>query len=269
MPLPPRQMKVHAVAPYADDEHERAAQNEEAKEEEEKVDEEEELAPRREPREEAKKSEADGSLGFPVPAPRRTTLRNRDAEKRVRQAVADLEKFIAAIPILIDVRPSVRAWFEQRAELTPNDERSAMLHFARSWVHLHKKNKKHKVIQILQAVGLTYTDMGSDVYLCLYYASVDKPENAMIIGGILAASFVVQGVCAFFLHQPPRMVIAGLLGLKPVIDSYREATDAPPYPNQGMTNIAVLMCTRIIEAITEAAPQVRVWFYRRLSCHLP
>ena len=38
MPLPPRQMKVHAVAPYADDEHERAAQNEEAKEEEEKVD---------------------------------------------------------------------------------------------------------------------------------------------------------------------------------------------------------------------------------------
>ena len=38
-------MKVHAVAPYADDEHERAAQNEEAKEEEEKVDEEEELAP--------------------------------------------------------------------------------------------------------------------------------------------------------------------------------------------------------------------------------
>ena len=40
-------MKVHAVAPYADDEHERAAQNEEAKEEEEKVDEEEELAPRR------------------------------------------------------------------------------------------------------------------------------------------------------------------------------------------------------------------------------
>ena len=43
LPLPPRQMKVHAVAPYADDEHERAAQNEEAKEEEEKVDEEEEL----------------------------------------------------------------------------------------------------------------------------------------------------------------------------------------------------------------------------------
>ena len=85
----------------------------------------------------------------------------------MRQAVADLEKLIAAIPILIDVRPSVRAWFEQRAELTPNDERSAMLHFARSWVHLHKKNKKHKVIQILQAVGLTYTDMGSDVYLCL------------------------------------------------------------------------------------------------------
>ena len=127
-----------------------------------------------------------------------------------------------------------------------------------SWAQLHKKGKKHKVFQILQAVGLTYTDMGSDVYMCIYYASADKPENAMIIGGILAASFVVQGVCAFFLHQPPRMVIAGLLGLKPVIDSYREATDAPPYPNQGMTNVAVLMCTRIIEAITEAAPQVRV-----------
>ena len=40
-------MKVHAVAPYADDEHERAAQNEEAKEEEEKVDEEEELGRKR------------------------------------------------------------------------------------------------------------------------------------------------------------------------------------------------------------------------------
>ena len=202
------------------------------------------------------KRETDVSLDAPRVAPQRTTQRERDAMRRVRQAVADLEKFIEKIPNLIGVRGSVRAWLEQHAELTPEDQLSAMLHFTTSWVQLHKKEKKHKVFQILQAVGLTYTDMGSDVYMCIYYTSADKPENAMIIGGILVVSFVAQGVAAFFSHQPPGMVIAGLLGLKPVVDSYREATDAQPFAEQTLSNELVLLLTRTIEAVTEAVPQV-------------
>ena len=58
------------------------------------------------------KRETDLSLDAPRVAPQRTTQRERDAMRRVRQAVADLEKFIEKIPNLIDVRGSVRAWLE-------------------------------------------------------------------------------------------------------------------------------------------------------------
>ena len=262
-------MKVHAelvTSSAHDDELEG-----DAKKPEEKME-----SPAPEPMEQAEaKRETDVSLDAPRVAPQRTTQRERDAMRRVRQAVADLEKFIEKIPNLIDVRGSVRAWLEQHAELTPEDQLSAMLHFTTSWVQLHKKEKKHKVFQILQAVGLTYTDMGSDVYMCIYYASADKPENAMIIGSILVVSFIAQGVVAFLFHQPPGMVIAGLLGLKPVVDSYREATDAQQFPEQTNSNESVLMVTRTIEAVTEAVPQVCFVsppsavapFFRPLCCY--
>ena len=76
------------------------------------------------------------------------------------------------------------------------------------WVRLHKQEKKYNTSKICSAVFLTTTDQITDVYLVFYYLSVGETQNAMIVGGILAFSFVMQAVCAAKLGQPPSMVLA-------------------------------------------------------------
>ena len=102
--------------------------------------------------------------------------------------------------VLIEVPVIVGQWLEQREGLESDYHRAVLLCLTPSWAELHKKDKKRKVFQILQAVGLTYTDMGSDVYLCLYYASPRHAKAPKQMGrkrmGVLSRKLAELGCVA-------------------------------------------------------------------------
>jgi hypothetical protein len=49
--------------------------------------------------------------------------------------------------------------------------------------------------------------------------------------------------------------LAGLLGLKPLIEGYRDAVGSKPFPNQMLNNEIMLLVTRGVEVSLEAVPQ--------------
>ena len=51
------------------------------------------------------------------------------------------------------------------------------------------------------------------------------------------------------------MALAGLLGLKPAVETLRELLDAAPFPNQVISNDGTLMITRICEIVFESSPE--------------
>ena len=54
------------------------------------------------------------------------------------------------------------------------------------------------------------------------------------------------------------MTLAGLLGMKPAVETVRELLDAAPFANQVVANENMLVTTRIIELVFESSPETLV-----------
>ena len=54
------------------------------------------------------------------------------------------------------------------------------------------------------------------------------------------------------------MALAGLLGLKPAVETMRDLLDAAPIAKQFMPNEAMLMVTRIVELVFESSPETLI-----------
>ena len=54
------------------------------------------------------------------------------------------------------------------------------------------------------------------------------------------------------------MTLAGLLGLKPALETLRDLLDAKPFPKQVVANDLMLMLTRIVELVFESSPETLI-----------
>ena len=54
------------------------------------------------------------------------------------------------------------------------------------------------------------------------------------------------------------MTLAGLLGLKPALETLRDLLDAKPFPKQVLPNEFMLMITRMVELVFESSPETLI-----------
>ena len=54
------------------------------------------------------------------------------------------------------------------------------------------------------------------------------------------------------------MALAGLLGLKPAVETMRDLLDAAPIANQFVSNEIVLIFTRVVELVFESSPETLI-----------
>jgi hypothetical protein len=103
---------------------------------------------------------------------------------------------------------------------------------------------------------MSYADFITDV---LVWVQLLKKWQDNVYRGLAIAqgvsigfSLLCQCVGSLALGQPLWVGLAGLIGLKPLIEGYRDAVDSKPYPNQKLSNEAMLFLSRITEVAAEA-----------------
>ncbi|GMH70076.1 hypothetical protein TL16_g05316 [Triparma laevis f. inornata] len=112
----------------------------------------------------------------------------------------------------------------------------------------------YKVMKTFGKALLSYFDIITDVLVLVDL--IKRNSRMVVVQGIsLGVSFAFQSVFSLALGQPIWVVLSGLVGLKPAIESWRDATRAKPFPNQKLDNGMMLMMSRMTEVISEAIPQ--------------
>ena len=115
-----------------------------------------------------------------------------------------------------------------------------------------------KVMKTFGKAILSYFDIITDVLVLVDLVTKGNTRMAVVQGVSLGFSFLFQSVLSLALGQPLWVVLLGLVGMKPALESYRDATRAKPFPNQTMQNDQLLFGSRLVEVITEAIPQAVV-----------
>ena len=105
---------------------------------------------------------------------------------------------------------------------------------------------------------LSYADFTTDVMVFVdLLKKVDRVFRVLAIaqGVSIGFSLLCQCVISLAFGQPLWVGLAGLIGLKPLIEGWRDAVGSKPFPNQKVNNEMMLALTRITEITTESTPQ--------------
>jgi len=114
-----------------------------------------------------------------------------------------------------------------------------------------------KVMKLFLKTAISYTDLITDAMVLVVFTKT-APNLAMVQGASLAFSVFVQCIVSLIGGQPLWVALLGLVGMKPVIEAWRDATNAKPFENQKVTNEMMLFFSRMVEIVTEAIPQALI-----------
>ena len=124
-------------------------------------------------------------------------------------------------------------------------------------VHIAKEKKAIDTFKVLRIFGKTvisYADIVTDVLVLLEFMLKNK-AMAIIQGISLGLSLLIQCIWSLALGQPLWVGVLGLIGMKPLLEAWRNAVHAKPFPKQRLGNEFMLMLSRMIEVLAEAIPQ--------------
>ena len=124
-------------------------------------------------------------------------------------------------------------------------------------VKLATEKKEFDPFRVMKVFGkfvLSYFDTTTDILVAIMLAGTNS-TMAIVQGTTLLFSFVVQSVTSYAFGQPMWVVLSGMFGMKPIVEAWRDATNAKPFPNQKVPNENMLIFSRNIEITTEAIPQ--------------
>ena len=113
---------------------------------------------------------------------------------------------------------------------------------------------KWRVINLCLKTTLGYTDLGTDIMALVLYATMNA-AIAEAQAGVIAVSFFIQCIHSAALGQPLWVFLSGLIGMKPMVEAYRDAVQAKPFHRQKLPNDAMLVACRVVEMLFETIPQ--------------
>ena len=102
---------------------------------------------------------------------------------------------------------------------------------------------KWKKFWLFLKTTMGYVDMGTDVATMVNYATLN-PSIAKAQGGILVISLSCQFLTSVGLGQPFWVGVVGFIGMKPMLEAWRDAMDAKPFPGQKGGTTRMLTLTR-------------------------
>ena len=141
--------------------------------------------------------------------------------------------------------------FMERQKACGLSEAEVLLVYSRLEYHRVKEMAEHNPYHALSLFFKTmmgYIDLGTDIATMVYYVDVN-PTIAWAQGMVLILSFVAQGVTSIALGQPMWVGLMGLLGMKPAVEAWRDATGAEPFEGQKVgTDFMIWLC-RMIEMV--------------------
>jgi len=88
-----------------------------------------------------------------------------------------------------------------------------------------------KAIKVFGKTIVSYFDLITNVLVFIEFLS-RRATIAILQGVSLGFSLVLQIMMSIVIGQPMLAALSGLIGLKPVIEAWRDAKDAKPYPKQ-------------------------------------
>ena len=111
-----------------------------------------------------------------------------------------------------------------------------------------KEGNPHKTFWLFLKTTMGYVDMGTDVATMVRYATLN-PSIATAQGVILAISFSCQFIPSVGLGQPLWVGLVGLIGMKPMLEAWRDAMEAKPFPGQKLGNDGIMAISRFTEMV--------------------
>ena len=103
-----------------------------------------------------------------------------------------------------------------------------------------KEIDRFKVLRGFGKTVISYADIVTDVLVLSTFVKMNS-SMAAIQGLSLGFSMFVQSISSIIFGQPIWVALLGLVGMKPIVEAYRDAIDAKPFPKQRMANETMLM----------------------------
>ena len=132
---------------------------------------------------------------------------------------------------------------------------------------LHGEEKaeydRYRIVLLFFESMMGYIDLGTDIASMMHYAS-QMPTIAIIQGVVIAFSFLCQFISSVALGQPIKVGFVGLVGMKPMLEAWREATAAKPFEGQKLGNETMMWICRMVEMVVSYSLSRVV--HRRLRC---
>ena len=132
-----------------------------------------------------------------------------------------------------------------------------------------------RILRMFGKMLMGYADLATDLATLKLYATLN-PMIAVVQGVVLLFSFLVQCVSSIVLGQPMWVGLMGLIGMKPMVEVWRDATEAKPFPGQKVGNEIMLWLTHGFEMVVSCYVElVRVFasksniLFRRCFASLP
>ena len=109
-----------------------------------------------------------------------------------------------------------------------------------------KEFDKWKIFGTFWKLVMGYADLGTDLATLRMYLRIN-PLIALVQGIVLAFSFLCQGVISIALGQPYWVGLVGFMGMKPMLEWWRDAFEEPPFVGQILGNELMLGLSRMTE----------------------
>ena len=111
-----------------------------------------------------------------------------------------------------------------------------------------KEANPFRILWLFLKTTMGYVDLGTDIKTMVNYSTLN-PSIAIAQGVILGVSLFAQFLTSVVLGQPFWVGLVGFIGMKPMLEAWRDAMDAKPFPGQKGPNDQMLFTTRFIELV--------------------
>ena len=159
-------------------------------------------------------------------------------------------------PEASNLKEEVKKFMEEQTKKGLSDEEINELKIE-AIVKVVEEKKEIDTFKVLRVFGKTvisYADIATDVLVLFEFMSKNK-AMAIIQGTSLGFSMLMQCFISLVMGQPIWVGLLGLVGMKPILEAWRDAIDAKPFPSQKTGNDSMLMFSRMTEVVFESIPQ--------------
>ena len=111
-----------------------------------------------------------------------------------------------------------------------------------------KEANPFRTLWLFLKTMMGYADMGTDIATIRTYATLN-PRIAVVQGIVLLFSFLCQLLTSVGLGQPLWVGLVGLIGMKPMLEAWRDAMEAKAFVGQKVGNDGMLWLARMVEMV--------------------